>query len=120
MAGSFPFEQSNRKTKSTQLRIRCGVPLVMLIVDFLKGGEGITIKDAIAERFRKLCAERGISYTQLARLAGITPSTVYSLLQPERRDISIITIKKLCDGLDLCITDFFDNELFRALPPEIE
>ena len=78
------------------------------------------IKDAIAERFRQLCAERGISYTQLARLAGVTPSTVYSMLQPGRRDVSAITVKKLCDGLDLCIIDFYDCDLFRNLPPEIE
>ena len=78
------------------------------------------IKDAIAMRFRKLCAERGISYTQLARLAGITPSTVHSMLQEERRDISIVTVKKLCDGLDLCIVDFFDDDMFRNLSQEIQ
>ena len=79
-----------------------------------------TIKDAIAERFKQLCAERDISYTQLARLSGVTPSTVYSMLQQARRDISAVTVKKLCDGLDLCIVDFYDCDLFRNLPPEIE
>ena len=85
-----------------------------------KGGEGIKIKDAIVERFKQLCTERNISYTELARLAGVTPSTVYSMLQPERRDISAVTVKKLCDGLELCIADFYDCDLFRSLPPEIE
>ena len=78
------------------------------------------VKDAIAERFRQLCAERSISFTELARLAGVTPSTVYSMLQPKRRDVSAVTVKKLCDGLDLFIADFYDCELFRSLPPEIE
>ena len=78
------------------------------------------IKDAIVERFQQLCTERNISYTQLARLAGITPSTVYSMLQSERRDVSAVTVKKLCDGLDLSIIDFYDCDLFRNLPPEIE
>ena len=86
----------------------------------MKGGEGINIKDAVTERFRQLCVERDISFTELARLAGVTPSTVYSMLQPERRDVSVLTVKKLCDGLDLCISDFFDNELFRNLPQEIK
>ena len=72
------------------------------------------------ERFKQLCEERGISYTQLARLAGITPSTVYSMLEPTRRDVSMVTVKKLCDGLDLSIVDFFDCDLFSRLPPEIE
>ena len=64
------------------------------------------IKDAIVERFKQLCAQRSISYTQLARLSGVTPSTVYSMMLPERKDVSAITVKKLCDGLDLSIADF--------------
>ena len=86
----------------------------------LKVGEGMKIKEAITERFRQLCAERDISYTELARMAGVTPSTVYSMLQPKRKDVSAVTVKKLCDGLDLCISDFYDCDLFRNLPPEIE
>ena len=79
-----------------------------------------TIKDAITERFKQLCAERSISYTQLARLAGVTPSTVYSMLKAERRNISAVTVKILCDGLDLNIIDFYNCDLFRDLQPEIE
>ena len=78
------------------------------------------IKDAIVERFKQLCADRKISYTQLARLSGVTPSTVYSMLLPERRDVSAVTVKKLCDGLEMNITDFYDSDVFRNLPPEIE
>ena len=78
------------------------------------------IKDAIAERFRQLCKDRNISFTQLARLAGVTPSTVYSMLQQKRRDVSAVTVKKLCDGLDLSIIDFYNCDIFRNLPPEIE
>jgi len=75
------------------------------------------VKDAIAERFKQICTERNISFTELAR---VTPSTVYSMLEPERRDVSAVTVKKLCDGLDLYIADFYDCDLFRNLPPEIE
>ena len=78
------------------------------------------IKDAIVERFKQICKERKISYTELARQAGITPSTVYSMLEPKRKELNVTTVKKICDGLDLCISDFFDNELFRNLPQEIE
>ena len=78
------------------------------------------IKDAIVKRFKQLCAERSISYTQLARLSGITPSTVYSMMLPERKDVSSVTVKKLCDGLEISIADFYNCDLFRNLPPEIE
>lgn len=81
---------------------------------------GIKVKDAIVVRFIQLCDERNISYTELARLAGVTPSTVYSMLQPERRDISAVTVKKLCDGIELSLVDFFNCDLFSELPPEIE
>ena len=78
------------------------------------------IKDAVVERFKQICAERKISFTQLARLAGVTPSTVYSMMQPERRDVSVVTVKKLCDGLEMCIIEFYDCDCFRNLLPEIE
>ena len=78
------------------------------------------IKEAVVARFVQLCTERNISYTELARLAGVTPSTVYSMLQPIRKELSIVTIKKLCDGLEISISEFFDADLFRDMPPEIE
>lgn len=56
------------------------------------------VKDAVAGRIRGLCRERGIKVNELANLSGVTPSTVYSLLSPERRDVSIITIKNCATG----------------------
>ena len=51
--------------------------------------------EAIVLRFQRLCAERKIKYNELAVRAGITPSTVYSMMNEERRDLSVITVKKL-------------------------
>lgn len=103
------------------MRIRCSVGVATLFNErYDKDGDEMKVKDAIAERFRQLCAERHISHTELARLAGVTPSTVYSMLEPKRRDVSAVTVKKLCDGLDLFIADFYDCDLFRNLQPEIE
>ena len=53
------------------------------------------VKEAIVLRFQRLCAERKIKYNELATRAGITPSTVYSMMNEERRDLSVITVKKL-------------------------
>ena len=58
--------------------------------------------------------------TELANLSGVTPSTVYSLLDERRRDVSIITIKKLCDGLDISLGEFFSTPEFEALEQEIQ
>ena len=61
----------------------------------------MSVKDMVADRFLELCGERKIRPNELAVLAGVTPSTVYSMLNPKRRDVSVVTVKKLCDGLDV-------------------
>jgi len=108
-------------TAYTLVRIRYSVFIVMIVLlNFTKKAVRAIIKDAVVARFRQLCEGRGISYTELSRLAGVTPSTVYSMLGSERKDVGISTIKKLCDGLELDLLEFFDCDLFHNLPPEIE
>ena len=77
------------------------------------------VKDAIVLRFEELCRERKITYNELATRSGVTPSTVYSMMDRHRRDLSVITVKKLCDGLDISLGDFFSHPLFDALDQEI-
>ena len=77
------------------------------------------IKDVIVLRFKNICAERNIKYNELAVRSGVTPSTVYSMMDNRRRDLSVITLKKLCDGLDMTITEFFDDNIFRNLEQEM-
>ncbi len=78
------------------------------------------IKDAVVLRLQHICQERNIRYNELAVRSGVTPSTVYSLMDESRRDLSIITLKKLCDGLDMTITEFFDDDIFKTLEQEIK
>ncbi len=78
------------------------------------------IKEAIVVRFRQLCADRAIKYNQLATRAGVTPSTVYSMMDKRRKDVSVITVKKLCDGLDISIPEFYNDPIFENLEQEIE
>ncbi len=78
------------------------------------------IKDAVVLRLQKLCRERQISYNKLATCSGVTPSTVYSLMSFSRRDLSIITLKKLCDGLDITISEFFNDDIFKNLEQEMQ
>ncbi|MBQ9914705.1 MAG: helix-turn-helix transcriptional regulator [Clostridia bacterium] len=77
------------------------------------------IKKAIVKRLQMICVERNIRYNTLATLSGVTPSTVYSLLDESRKDIGVVVLKKLCDGLDMTITEFFDDDIFRNLEQEI-
>lgn len=77
------------------------------------------LKDVIVERFLELCIEKNIKVNELANLSGVTPSTAYSMMSKERRDISIRTIKKFCDGLEITLGEFFSAEIFDNLEQEI-
>ncbi len=80
----------------------------------------MAVKDAVVRRFQELCLERGIKLNELASLAGVTPSTVYSMMDVRRRDVSIVTVKKLCDGLDISLGAFFSTPEFENLEQEIQ
>lgn len=78
-----------------------------------------SIKDAVSWRFDRLMKEKGLNPYSLANLAGVPQSTVYSLLDESRRHADIVTIKKLCDGLNITITAFFTDDIFETLDQEI-
>ncbi len=80
----------------------------------------MTVKDAVVLRVKNICKQRNIKSNELANISGLTPSTVYSLLDSKRRDISISTIKKICDGLDMGLGEFFSATEFDALEQEIQ
>ena len=80
----------------------------------------MSVKDIVAARFRQLCAQQGIKTNELANLAGVTPSTAYSMLDPRRRDVSIVTIKQFCDGLGITLGEFFSTQEFDDLEQEIQ
>ena len=80
----------------------------------------MNIKTAVVKRLKKICKARKIKLNALANLSGVTPSTVYSIFDDERKDMGVVVLKKLCDGLDMTITEFFDDDIFRNLEQEIK
>ena len=78
----------------------------------------MTVKDAVVLRFQQICELRRIKPNELANISGVTPSTVYSMMDSKRRDLSVITIKKLCDGLDITLGEFFSTPEFDKLEQE--
>lgn len=77
----------------------------------------MNVKEATAKRIDDLCKERAIAYNMLANLCGVTPSTIYSIFDSRKchKTITITTIKKICDGLDITLKEFFDDPLFDNL-----
>ena len=80
----------------------------------------MNITDAVKKRFDELCFQKDINYCRLASISGVPYTTVKSIFYNQSKNPGITTIKKLCDGLEISITDFFDTDYFRHLEQEIE
>lgn len=80
----------------------------------------MNLKQVIVNRVLQICDERGIKPNELAVLSGITPSTVYSFMDSTRKEVYISTIKKLCDGLEISLGEFFTAPEFEGLEQEIK
>ena len=68
----------------------------------------------------ELYYERKITYCKRAVILGIPYTTVKSIIYNQSKNQGITTIKKICDGLEISITDFFDTDTFRNLEQEIK
>ncbi|WP_316610891.1 helix-turn-helix transcriptional regulator [uncultured Ruminococcus sp.] len=77
-------------------------------------------KEAVAQRIIDLCAERNIAVNALANISGVSPSTVYSMLNAKSKNPGVVSIKKLCDGLEISVREFFDCPLFDETEQEIK
>ena len=86
----------------------------------MDGGIFMTAKEAVARRIQNLCGERNIAINALANLCGIPPTTIYSMLNTKSKNPGVVTIQKICDGLNISVREFFDNPLFENLEPVIQ
>lgn len=80
----------------------------------------MNIYEFVVKRIYDLCHERGITPNALSYLAGISQSTVKSILNGESKNPGIVTLKKICDGFEITIVEFFDTEEFYDLEQEIK
>lgn len=80
----------------------------------------MTAKQAVAKRILELCDERKIAVNTLANMSGVSPSTVYSMLNEKSQNPGVISLQKLCDGLDISLRQFFDSPFFEGLEQEIK
>ena len=77
-------------------------------------------KVAGARRIQELCVQRGLAINALANLCGVPPSTIYSMLNAKSQNPGIISIQKICDGLEISVREFFDDPLFENLDPIVQ
>ena len=77
-------------------------------------------KEAVAKRIIDLCNEKNIAINALANSSGVSPSTVYSMLNEKSKNPGVVSLKKICDGLEISIREFFNDDLFDDLEQEIK
>lgn len=74
---------------------------------------------AIRNRLLKLCEERNITINKLATLSALPPSSIKAILYGRSNNPKILTIKMICDGLEISLAEFFDTDEFNKLEQEI-
>jgi len=74
--------------------------------------------NAIKNRILGLCGERGITINKLADMCALPPSSVKNILYGKSLNPKILTIKMICDGLEITLGEFFNTPEFDALEQE--
>ena len=80
----------------------------------------MNVGQAVRERIAELCEEKHITINKLAIISGITQSTLNNIMSGRNNSTTISTIQKICDGLEITVTDFFDSPLFLGIEQEIK
>lgn len=80
----------------------------------------INTVSAIRNRILRLCNERNLTINKLATISAVPPSSLKNILYGKSKDPKITTIKKLCDGLEITLGQFFNTYEFDNLEQEIK
>lgn len=78
------------------------------------------IGEAVKLRILELCDERQLTVNALANLCGVTQSTLANIVGGRNHSTTISTIKKICDGLEVEIGQFFSSPVFDDLEQEVQ
>lgn len=74
----------------------------------------------VKNRIISLCGEKGITINKLATESGVAPSTIKNILYGKSQNPGIVTLKMLCDGLEISLAEFFSTKEFFELEQEIK
>lgn len=75
----------------------------------------MNVNEAIAQRILQYCNERNISINKLANLSMLTQSTLNNIVNSYTKDVKLLTILRICAGLEISLVDFFDCDLFKNI-----
>ncbi len=75
----------------------------------------MTITEAISKRILNICNEKNISINKLATLSYITQSTLQSVISGDSNNPKLLTICRICSGLNMTLSEFFEDNLFNNI-----
>lgn len=75
--------------------------------------------NAVKNRILSLCEEKRFTINKLATESAVAPSTVKNILYGKSQNPGIVTLKLLCDGLGISLTEFFSSPEFKNLEQEL-
>ena len=76
--------------------------------------------DAVKIRILRLCEQRNMSINRLATVCALPPSSVKNILYGKSQNPKLLTIKMICDGLEMTLGEFFSTPEFDALEQELQ
>ncbi len=76
------------------------------------------ISDAVSQKLLQICSEKNISVNRLAIICCLTQSTVQNIIDGNSANPKLLTIVRICDGLNISLKDFFDDDLFKDIDRE--
>ena len=80
----------------------------------------MTVGMAVKQRILDLCDEYEITPNKLGTMSGVSQSTINNIINDRNKSTTISTIKKLCDGLDISLVEFFNVAIFQDLEQELQ
>lgn len=75
---------------------------------------------AVKERLLQLLEIKKLSIHKLALESGVSPSTIKNILYGKSVNPGIVTLKMLCDGMNITLPEFFDTPAFQNLEDELK
>lgn len=76
------------------------------------------ISKAVSLKLLKIIRERDITVNKLANICCLTQSTVDSLINGKSKNPKLLTLVRICDGLNIKLKEFFDDDFFVDLDRE--
>lgn len=76
--------------------------------------------EAVKARILTLCEEKQMTINKLAMESGVAPSTIKNILYGKSQNPGVVTLKMLCDGMGISLTEFFSTSEFKMLEQELK